>query len=274
MNLSKITSFFKAKDYLVSLKKFSKLDMNEDYSKVFILYQSSESPGTFYKKYIENLIYFLEKQGAKVFPNHELLMAHHNKVFMEFLKSTFKDDSLKTIKSVCYGSWIEALAYKPKFPVVIKQPFGSGSEGVYLAKDQKEYIKYIKKAGNRIYASNIRNHFIYQVKILVKKLIKKINPEKSKYYEFETLPVSIPVIIQTFIEGLAGDYKVLIYGKKYYIMFRKNRKNDFRASGSGISFEVPENEYDGLLNFAHKLTLEIDYPIFEWILVLMEKHIT
>ena len=45
-------------------------------------------------------------------------------------------------------------------------------------------------------------------------------------------------------------------------MYRKNRDNDFRASGSGRFYEVPENEHEGLLNFAKKLTHEIDFPIF------------
>jgi hypothetical protein len=44
-------------------------------------------------------------------------------------------------------------------------------------------------------------------------------------------------------------------------MYRKNRKNDFRASGSGQFFEVSAQEMTGLLDFARKMTLEIDFPI-------------
>jgi hypothetical protein len=70
-----------------------------------------------------------------------------------------------------------------------------------------------------------------------------------------------PIVVQNYIEGLTGDYKVLYFGNKYYTLYRQNRENDFRASGSGKFFEVPEEEHEGLLNFARKLTFEIDFPI-------------
>ena len=38
-------------------------------------------------------------------------------------------------------------------------------------------------------------------------------------------------IVQNYIDGLSGDYKVLKYGSKFYSLYRKNRDNDFRASG-------------------------------------------
>jgi hypothetical protein len=67
--------------------------------------------------------------------------------------------------------------------------------------------------------------------------------------------------VQTFINGLNGDYKILAFGKKFYTLYRKNRANDFRASGSGLLYEVKDEEQIGLLDFARKLTCEIDYPI-------------
>jgi len=41
-------------------------------------------------------------------------------------------------------------------------------------------------------------------------------------------------VVQNFIGGLTHDYKVLAYGKKYYVVRRDNRPGDFRASGSGL----------------------------------------
>jgi glutathione synthase/RimK-type ligase-like ATP-grasp enzyme len=79
--------------------------------------------------------------------------------------------------------------------------------------------------------------------------------------EYDTTPVSNPVIVQSFVEGLKGDYKVLFFGGKYYAMYRKNRDNDFRASGSGRFFEVPGEQQEGLLGFAAKVTSEINFPV-------------
>lgn len=262
MDTDHIKTFFQARDYQVDIYKFSELDLSLNYSGIYIIYQSSEAPGAFYKRYIEDLVYFLEKQGAIILPNYELLKAHHDKIFMELMRSKFSDESLKSIKSFCYGSWVDARNYNSQFPVVIKQVASSGGAGVFLARSRKEYNKKIKKAGKVLVALNLTDYFTDQLKRAVKNLIKYINPSKSRYLQYDTAPVSTSIIVQTFVPGLNGDYKVLIFGGKYYSMYRKNRDNDFRASGSGRFYEVPENEHEGLLNFAKKITGEIDFPIF------------
>jgi glutathione synthase/RimK-type ligase-like ATP-grasp enzyme len=261
MDIDKIKTYFLAQDYTVNVCKFSELDLSENYHGVYILYQTSETPGSFYKRYIEDLIYFLEKQGAIVMPKYELLKAHHDKIFMELMRSRFVDKSLKTIKSMCYGSWVDAQNYDSNFPVVIKQASNAGGAGVFLAKNRKEYTLLIKKAGNVLIAPSLMDLYIGYFKKAVKKLIKYFFPLKSKYVKYNTAPISTSIVVQTFIEGLNGDYKVLIFGRKYYTLYRKNRDNDFRASGSGRLYVVPEQEHEGLLNFAQKITAEIDFPI-------------
>jgi glutathione synthase/RimK-type ligase-like ATP-grasp enzyme len=262
MDVNKIRRYFTDRDYEVVVQKFSSLDLTIDYKGVYFIYQTSESPGAFYKHYIEDLIYFLEQNGAIVLPNHELIKAHHNKVFMELMKSKFADESLKSIKSWCFGSWVDARNYNSTFPAVIKQSSSSGSAGVFLAMNRKEYLLMIRKAGNVVVAQSIAGVFIYKIKILIKKLIKFLSPSKRKFLEFYTSPVSTSIIVQPFIKGLHGDYKVLIFGCRYYTLYRQNRKNDFRASGSGRFYDVPLEEHEGLLNYARKLTKEIDFPLF------------
>jgi len=262
MDVEKIRSCFSAEAFDVIVCKFSDLDLKKSYSGVYVLYQSSEAPGAFYKRYIEDIIYFLENQGAIVFPKYELLKAHHNKVFMELMRLKFTDRALKTLSSKCYGSWVDARNYDSDFPVVIKQSSNSGSAGVFLAKNKKEYDKLVRKAGHVLIASGLGDLIVTWVKNIGKKIIKYFEPAKSKYVRYNTSPVSNSIIVQPFVPGLKGDYKVLIFGKKYYCMYRKNRDNDFRASGSGRFHEVPEEAHEGLLTFARKLTSEIDFPIF------------
>lgn len=262
MDVDGIKNIFTSKGFNVSVLKFSELDLNEDYRGVYILYQTSEAGGSFYKRYIEDLIYFLEKQGAFVLPKHELLKAHHDKIFMELLRLKFSDNSLKTIKSWCYGSWLDARNYNYNFPVVIKRISTTSGEGVFLAKNRNEYLKKIRKAGSVILALDLQDLFVLRLKNSVKKILKLIFPVRSKYVKYNTTPLSYPIVVQNFIENLSGDYKVLIFGGKYYSMYRKNRKNDFRASGSGKFYEVPAQEQIGLLTFARKIKAEIDFPIF------------
>ena len=261
MDVKKIQEYFVSKDYEVIIYKFSELDLTKNYKGVYILYQTSEAPGAFYKRYIEDLIFFLEKHGAVPLPGHRLFMAHHNKVFMEFMRSDFRDESLKSVKSACFGSWVDAINYNSAFPVVIKQASSSGGAGVFLAKNKKEFDIKVKKAGRLVIANNLTSLLKDYVKKCTKKIILKMYPERSKYIKYDVSPVSTLLIVQTFIPGLTGDYKVLFFGGKYYMMYRKNREHDFRASGSGSFFPVPEEDHVGILDFARKLTLEIDFPI-------------
>jgi glutathione synthase/RimK-type ligase-like ATP-grasp enzyme len=262
MDIGKIRDFFISRNFNVKVCKFSELDLNENYKGVYFLYQSSEAPGSFYKRYIENLIYFLEKQGALPLPKFEYLKAHHDKASMELLRMSFKDNSLKNVQSLCYGSWVDARNYRAGFPVVIKAVSSSASAGVYLAKNKTDYDKLVKQAGKILIGQSPLDLLINHFKKVVKKIIKLLDKSKEKYYwSLNTTPVSTPLVVQTFIEDLKGDYKILVYGGKYYLLFRKNRENDFRASGSGKFYDVPEEEHEALLTFAYKLTTEIDFPV-------------
>lgn len=261
MDIDKIKKYFISKDFNVVIKKFHELDFAEDFRGNYILYQTSEAPGSFYKRYIEDLIFHLEKGGAIVLPGYEYLKAHHNKIYMELMRTRFKDDLLKTIKSKCFGSWEDALNIQPDFPVVIKQSSSSGGAGVFLARNSSDYKKYIKRAGRILTSRNVTDLFIKYFKFIIKKIIKYLYPSRSRYVEYDTSPISNSLIVQTFIDGLKGDFKVLIFDRKYYMMYRKNRKNDFRASGSGKFYEVPQIEQEGLLEFAGRIKSEIDFPI-------------
>ena len=249
MDVERIVAWFREHDYDVSVWKFSELDMTTSYKDHYVLYQTSEAPGGFYKRYIEDIVYTLEKQGAVAMPCHEYLKAHHDKVFMEFLRMGFSDESLKSIKSRCYGSWVDARNYFGGFPAVIKQASGSAGKGVYLAQSREKFVKYVKKAGKTLVANDFGDLIATAIKNRVKKAIKIIYPQRSKYVQYNTAPVSSAIVVQNFIPGLSGDYKVLYFGGRFYCMYRKNRKNDFRASGSGQFFVVPEHEQEGTPRF-------------------------
>ena len=65
--------------------------------------------------------------------------------------------------------------------------------------------------------------------------------------------------IQPFVPNLLGDYKILVYGDKYFVVFRENRSNDFRASGSGkLSF--PKNVPQEVLSFAKQIFENFKVP--------------
>lgn len=250
MDIIKLSQIFKEWGWNIRVFKFSELDLDQNFYNRIVLYQSSEKQGGFYKSYIEDLIYYLEKKGACVLPKYEYLKAHHNKVYMELMRKCFSDNDLKTIKSYCFSSSDEALAFTPLFPVVLKTAAGAGSYGVKLAQNEKEYKKIVKEL-SRVY-------YYDSVATMVKAFIKKLLFVK---YKSNKRIAERKFIVQTFIKNLKGDYKVLYFGGKYYTLYRENRDNDFRASGGGKLFPVPDDENIPLLNFARKVIREIDFPI-------------
>lgn len=254
MDVEKIILELENRGYEVHKRYFSQFDANEDFKGIPVLYHITEDAFVIYKSYVEDIINFLQRHGAILLPNCDYARAHHNKVYMEMLRSEFGDEDLKSIKTSYFGSAEEAInaSKRINFPVVIKQASGAGSEGVALAYNEIEYRKKVKQ----ICKGKFYRTIIDRLKNLAKKCLNTLHIENyyvPKYFG--------KLIVQTFVPNLAGDYKVLFFDGKYYTLKRLNRKNDFRASGSGRLYLVPEDEIDGLLNFAKKVVKEIKFSM-------------
>lgn len=213
--------------------------------KIFI-YTSAEDRGGNYKSFIEDVVLALEYKGAVVIPGYVFLRAHNNKVLIELLRGRWSHDTEGTIESKCFGTYEELLNNRDtgKYPVVVKQPEGFKSRGVFLAQDRKSLLRLARHISSTI---SRKNHLKDLLRIYKHK---GFIPESQHRKKF---------VVQQFIPGLTNDWKVLVYGDKYYPLFRKTRKNDFRASGSGLlSYcrEVP----DGLLNTVERLVHDFNVP--------------
>lgn len=256
MDCQMILGFFRSKGYSVKICEYSDLNLADDYNGKYILYQVSETVGGFAKSYIEDVALHLEKSGAVLLPRFEYLKAHHNKCFMEMLRYRFKDEALKTVRSSCFGSAAEAVVKIPdQFPVVVKPASGRGGDDIYLANTPAEYIAAVKRVSSVLFFLSINR----MVREVLKNIVSIFN---SKYRWTSVIRRNSKFVVQNYIPNLSGDYKVLIFGERYYLVYRSNRKNDFRASGSGIlKFDVSEDVRNRLLDFAKKISGEIDFPI-------------
>jgi len=258
MDIKKIKYLFESLNFHVNVSKYSEINFDDNFNGTYVLYQSTEDNGQFYKRYIEDIIYYLQLKGAIALPEYKFLKAHHNKGFMELLRKSFKNEELKTITSNYYGNLVDIKFKNYKFPVVVKQISGSGSSGVLLARNKTELSKVVRRNSNGYLFNSI---LLIQI-ILTKNIFKiLLNKFFSKNYLINVHKIGKPFIIQNFIKNLPGDYKVLYFGGKYYTLYRSNRKNDFRASGSGIFNDVPENMIEPLLNFSMLVVNEIDFPV-------------
>ena len=274
MEVDTLINMFSKKGYRALSKTITEIDWNADFSDTVVLYPSSEAAGLFYKGFIEDVLLRLQNKGTQLLPDFLYFRAHHNKVFMEFLRQDFKNEELKTIHSLCFGSvqgMMNFLTDNTKladgsllkegvldFPLVLKIAASTGSRGVFKVDSIEHLIKMVSKI-TPISVLDFQFTFYRASPFMqkTKNLVRKILGMKQVEYPI----VSQKFLLQTFIANLPGDYRVLILGQKYYAFFRHNRTNDFRASGSGIfSFLELSDQVVKVLDFAKMAYEEINTP--------------
>ena len=248
VDVTKLKKYFSSHGYNLLVKHFFELDLrNENYNDKWVIYQSSEDPNLHYKDYIEDVILALKIQGAKLIPDFNYFRAHYNKVYMEFLRDLLPIPEIKSIVSKTFGTfeeYIKSSTFKSNDCLVIKP--GSGTRSSMVSLLDSKFKK--KKHPYRISRTFTLDNF----KLFVSKLKtgKPFTPMSNNRRKF---------IIQNFIPNLKGDYRILVYGKKYYVVFRGNRDNNFTASGSGkldFNASIPQ----GLLDYANNIYEKFNTP--------------
>jgi hypothetical protein len=247
LDLSRMGNYFSDMGYELKVMQFSEIDFQRNNFKGCpVLYQSSEDRGLLYKDYIEDILLGLDLQGAHLIPDFPKFRAHHNKVFMEILRNTCKFAALKGIVSRGYGTFEEFLCdidMQPK-KLVMKPASGARGSGVRVVEGRAAQLRYARKL-------SLSFNVMDGLKQLVNSFIRKGYRRKSLHRR--------KFITQEFLAGLDGDYKILVYGEKYYVLQRSNRKNDFRASGSG-NFTFPISPPTELLNYACAVFASFNVP--------------
>jgi hypothetical protein len=205
--------------------------------KIFI-YTSAEDRNGHYKSFLDDLILAIETMGGIVIPSFPFLRAHNNKVFIELLRKQWGPALGDDLKSMAYGTMEELLHDSPHitYPVVVKKATGFKSNSVYLAHSEAALKRIVQKISRSQYLPALIKDQLRRFKH------KDFIPEPSHRRKF---------IIQHFVPHLTCDFKILVYGDKYYVLKRLIRKNDFRASGSGM-FSYPVDLPAGLLDFSKK----------------------
>ena len=249
-NKKHLRELFNLEGYEIEYVQFKDVDLSLDWSSSTVIYTSSEEVGLKYKDFIEDVILYLEKSGANVIPGYEFLRANNNKVYMELLRNRVLGEEISGLKSLIYGSLEELYddfeQDKIKLPAVIKKAAGAMSRDVYLANTKEELFKHAKKI------ARTRN-ILLEWKELIRQKKHMGYKAESKYQN--------KFILQSFISNLKNDWKILIYGDRYYILKRGIRKGDFRASGShyhyaaGSDSEFPIEMLDTVEKIYNKLNV-------------------
>ncbi len=250
MDIELLKKYFTKNDYEIIIKNFSDVNFRDDqYKSLPVIYPSSEDKERYYKSYIEDIILGLETQGVNVIPQYNYLRAHDNKVFMEILRDTSNLPELKTIHSNHFGTSEEFEQKQNSFiedRYVIKSSGGAMSSGVELSENKQDLLVKIKQLSST-------KDFILDIKdtwrFFKHNGYIKESTHRKKY------------VVQNFIPDLKNDWKILIFGDRYYIVYRETRDNDFRASGSGkLLLNDKLLIEDGIFDFAKKVYDSFNTP--------------
>lgn len=253
MDVAAIEKYLTFYGYEVEVLSFSQLQLSSFFKDVYVLYTSSEDIGLTYKSYIEDTILYLENIGAKTLPAYMFLRAHHNKAMMELLRYHFFPASAKKMETQIFGTFEELLITnrnnQTQWPKVIKSAYGAGSGLVDQAFNESELVKLAKRY------SRSPNQLYKSIKEAVKSKIQPRYVQRSMHRN--------KYVVQEMIPRLNGDFKVLCMGKRFYCLYRENRKNDFRASGSGLfTWDIYKYiDESALLNYASQIYISFKTPI-------------
>ncbi|MBB3185986.1 ATP-grasp domain-containing protein [Microbacter margulisiae] len=190
--------------------------------------------------FARQLLYSLQQSGKIVFPDFNTMWHFDDKVGQKYLLESI--DAPLVPSYVFYNEqaayeWIE----RTQFPKVFKLRGGAGSVNVQLIQNKQKAKRIVKQAFGRGFkhTSLVSLHDTYQKyqqgKLpafdLTKRIARCFIPTQySKIHGKERGYV----YFQDFIPNNAFDIRVIVIGNKAFAIKRMVRKNDFRASGSGM----------------------------------------
>ncbi len=195
------------------------------------------------------LIQSLEKKGIQVFPDVSTSWHFNDKVGQKYLLEAIEAPFVKTY--VFYSerealNWID----KTAFPKVFKLRGGAGSTNVRLIKTKQKAKQLVRKAFRNGFLSinrlaRLQDRFwvwrrdknLQAVKKVIGGLGRLLIPSEIEQFSHNQKGY---IYFQDFIPNNYYDTRLIIIGNRCFGCRRYCRKNDFRASGSGLSDYDPK----------------------------------
>lgn len=205
-----------------------------------VFYTSSDDESI--RAYVKDHIYLASK-FCRVIPSFDALMAHENKGFQAIFRKKMGLGDLS-------GTYFFHLEDAPvNYPYVYKTSTGAGSSGVELIK---------KKGDEKKLSKNFRVGLYRRLAIFLRKM--KLSLSEFAIYQYRHKGKCLSVS-QEFVPGLDGDYKILVFGNRFYVLLRKVANNSFKASGSGnFSFPGEKDVDSSVLDYAKDVFFKLDVP--------------
>jgi glutathione synthase/RimK-type ligase-like ATP-grasp enzyme len=177
-------------------------------------------------------IYFLEHvAGLRIMPNYASVWHFESKVAQSYLLEALDIPRPRTVVSFEYED-ARAAAKGLGIPLVAKRSHGASSENVVLLRTQAEVDRYLERAfaqqiwdaRKRKSGSPLRAAASGPLSAWFGEKVRRatLGEERHDYAYF-----------QEFVPGNDSDLRINVIGRRVDGCRRKNRPNDFRASGSG-----------------------------------------
>ncbi len=214
----------------------------------------------------KKLLNSLEFTGIKVFPNFKTSWHFDDKLAQKYLLESLEVPFIKSYVFYTKQS-AENWLRETTFPKVFKLRGGAGSMNVYLAKNKNQAISLVNKAFGKGFDSlNWKHRFneeIRKFKIskesiknllgLIFILFKKYPNDYSKFSANE----KGYAYFQDFMPDNKFDIRVIVIDDKAFAIKRMNRKDDFRASGSGTIIYNKEEINEKCIEIAFEVNEKI-----------------
>lgn len=243
IDLNYIVAFFSDKGFKVDVLDYSEFSINHiSVNNAYIIYASSQIPER--KLFIDDVLTSLPKNNVFI-PHYDMFRCHDNKGYQELYKRKIG------LSGLLGRYYIDFPENNDVFPVVLKKVSGYGSVGVWKADSKEKY--------DSLKGYFIKSNYVCLIKKIAKFLLnRKTSAAAIKYCSKLKRE---RVLIQEFVPDLTYDYKILIFDKKYYVLKRGIKRNDFRASGSGLwTFPDPSSIDVALLGFAEACFVKMNIP--------------
>ena len=193
----------------------------------------------------KQLIYVIEKQMGKItYPDYNTCWQFDDKISQKYLLTAIGAPFVPTYIFYTRNEAVEWIK-STSFPKVFKLKIGASASNVQLIKSYKQAKRTINKAFGRgiktfRYLRRIKEQLLtYKQGLvsirnllgLIKMWLLHICP--NEFFRFHPNEIGY-AYFQDFIPNNEFDIRVFIVNNKAIALKRINRKNDFRASGSGI----------------------------------------
>ena len=223
----------------------------------------------------------LEKKGLKLFPDVNTSWHYDDKLGQKYLLEAV---GAPMVKTYVFYSEFDALKWiiDTTFPKVFKLRNGAGSINVKLVKTKDAARKIIYKAFGKGFSHYDRISLLKDKIWLCRKdnkltsLIELLSSIKRLFIPTEVERFSYNqkgyVYFQDFIPNNEYDYRIKVIGDYCWGFRRKVRKNDFRASGSGIlDFDITKIPLE-MIQTAFILSKKLNFQSIAYDFVIDQKE--